>query len=139
MKTVLMALLLFAGTAQASTLASADNTQAAASVASGVIAQGTFKPVDTKHSIRGNFRFEKRSNGLFLKLGSNFKTTKGPDLRLVLRDSTGKTPMVILAPLTKFRGSQKYQLALTETELSQFNELVVYCAEFHVDFGVGTL
>jgi hypothetical protein len=84
-------------------------------------------------------RIEKRASGAFLVLADDFKTSPGPDLRFVLRDSEGAVSMAVVGPLAQFHGAQEYPLDLNEAELMPFDEVSVYCAKFHVDFGIAKI
>ena len=91
------------------------------------------------HHVSGRVEIENRPEGAVLLLKEDFMTSSGPDLRLVLRDSTGHVTMQIVSPLEQFQGAQEYALNLDAQTLSQFDEVVVYCAKFHVDFGIAKL
>lgn len=91
------------------------------------------------HTVKGGVKIETRNDGSYLVIDDNFNSTAGPDLRLVLRDSSGNSQMQIVAPLAKTQGSQEYLLDLDSSLLNQFNEVAVYCAKFHVDFGIAKI
>lgn len=116
----------------------ADGLQQAKDLDLAPVAQGVFKSADAKHSTAGSFTVTKKASGLVLTLDKSFSTSTGPDLRVVLRDSTGRNPMVVVSELKSFSGAQQYMLNLSEADLSKFNEVVIYCAKFHVDFGIAS-
>lgn len=101
------------------------------------IARGEFAPVDSRHMIQGSFSLHEDGAALKLLFDSNFKVTAGPDLRIVLRDSKGQKPMVVVAPLAGNDGQQEYDLSAFASSISDFDEVLIYCAKYHVDFGVG--
>jgi len=70
-------------------------------------------------SIKGSWNIEQRDNGDYLVLSENFKTRKGPDLKLMLStlsidDVNGKNASessVTIAPLESHKGGQVLQIA----------------------------
>ena len=101
--------------------------------------RGTFAP-SGPHQTEGTVRIEASSGMVtYLVLDSDFRTVAGPDLRIVLRDSSGLSAMRVLAPLLQVEGEQNYPLSLSAAELSGFDEVVIYCAKFHVDFGIAKI
>lgn len=99
---------------------------------------GTFISIGN-HQVEGSARLESRADGVYLVLEEDFMTVSGPDLRLVLRDSSNQKPMEVIAMLTAFQGLQEYKLSLSEEALQELDQVVVYCAKFHVDFGIAKL
>lgn len=91
------------------------------------------------HEVTGAVQIVSGPEGAILLLSNDFMTSSGPDLRLVLRDSTGQAGMQVVAPLQQFQGAQQYMLELDEQTLALFDEVVVYCLKFHVDFGIAKL
>lgn len=102
-------------------------------------ATGAFSPVDNTHAIAGTLTVEKRAEGVYLILNEDFMVSSGPDLRVVLRDSSQVAPMIIVDGLQAFQGRQEYLLPLTEEGVKSFDQVVIYCAKFHVDFGIAGL
>lgn len=96
---------------------------------------GMFESVGQKNTM-GDVSVEQRVDGLYLKFAANFKTDEGPDLRVVLRDSNGHQQMLILESLKMFKGQQEYKLPISKADLMKFDQVVIYCLEFHVDFGI---
>ena len=99
---------------------------------------GHFESVGAKQT-SGDIVIHNKLGKLHLRLAANFATQMGPDLRVVLRDSKGITPMVIVDALRGFTGEQEYELALSADDLKNFDQVVIYCAKFHVDFGIAQL
>ena len=102
-----------------------------------VVTMGKFMPTSSGHRIEGTFEIHKKEARLVLVFNSDFNVDHGPDLRVVLRNSMNNIPMQIIAPLKQFEGEQAYELPLSEEELLAFDQVVIYCAKFHVDFGIG--
>lgn len=102
------------------------------------VATGSFESIGN-HKVVGSVRIEKIIDNYFLTLNPDFSSATGPDLRVVLRDSRGITPMKIISILELSQGEQKYPLSLNSQELSLYDEVVIYCAKFHVDFGIAKL
>lgn len=103
------------------------------------LAQGTFQDADAHHHTQGAVQIEQRGDRLFLILDNSFKTTQGPALGVVLRDSTNKTSMMIVAELQNFAGRQEYTLNIGAAMLQKFDQVIIYCIEYHVDFGTANL
>ena len=91
------------------------------------------------HQVTGSARIENRFDGLYLVLDDNFTSSEGPDLRLVLRDSSGANMMIFVAPLQKYQGAQIYKLNTDEQTAARYDMVSIYCAKFHVDFGIANL
>ncbi len=136
-----MKLALFMGLVLASgfgNVACADGSGAMDSVQAAQAMPGQFVSVGS-HAVVGTAKIEKREAGTFLVFGDDFLSDAGPDLRLVLRDSTGVTMMEVVAPLKMVQGAQEYQISLANDLLAKFDEIVIYCAQFHVDFGIAKI
>lgn len=102
------------------------------------VAMGQFQSVGGKQT-SGNLTIENKLGGLYLRFAKNFKTDMGPDLRVLLRDSKGQTQMIEVASLKAFNGEQEFQLPVLQGDLSKFDQVVIYCMKFHVDFGVAQI
>lgn len=139
MKTVMLSVFIgFMGMSGAACANSGNGSSLSGARAAAEAMPGQFVSVGNHH-VSGMVSLEERLEGTFLALQEDFMSSSGPDLRLVLRDSTGQVPMRVIAPLHRFSGAQEYALNLTANELAPFDEVVVYCAEFHVDFGIAKL
>lgn len=99
---------------------------------------GAFSPTGG-HQTSGNVELIERQGEIYLRLAENFDSQKGPDLRVVLRDSQLNRAMEVVAPLQSFKGAQEYKLNLSPGQISDFDQAVIYCAKFHVDFAIATL
>lgn len=125
------ALSLAVGQAACAQTSSAESTRALA-------APGEFASVGN-HRVTGGVLVETRTDGLYLVLNDDFESQTGPDLRVLLRDRQNPSQMLVVEPLQAPRGRQEYKLALRPEELRAFNQVSIYCAKFHVDFGVADL
>ncbi|KYG65808.1 hypothetical protein AZI86_01675 [Bdellovibrio bacteriovorus] len=99
---------------------------------------GSFMPVGAKRTT-GDLSIDQKMGKINLKFARNFETQHGPDLRVVLRDSSGVTPMIVVETLKAFKGEQEYMLPVSAEELTKFDQVVIYCAQFHVDFGIAKI
>lgn len=79
---------------------------------------------------------------------SDFRTSNGPDVRVLLGQTTdenlkqtfvkGELKSIELGPLKANQGDQNYQLP-DSADLSRYDTVVIYCVRFHVVFGVAKL
>lgn len=103
---------------------------------------GTFKAV--VHDTAGRASVYRNSNGsLSLKL-TNFHTSNGPDVHVVLAKSSdpalSKTSpgaaldSLEVAPIKGNEGDQEYALP-AKVDLAQYNTVAIYCERFHAVFG----
>jgi Electron transfer DM13 len=100
------------------------------------------------HQTSGRATIYKRPDGkLYLRL-TDFTTSNGPDVHVVLARSDDKgleqeivkggLDDVELGPLKGNQGDQNYDLP-TSADLNQYRAIVVYCERFHAVFGLATL
>jgi hypothetical protein len=100
------------------------------------------------HPTSGRASIYKSANGTeFLRL-TDFMTSNGPDVHLLLAQSgderlmhdTVKDPLdsVELGPLKGNQGDQNYDVPVS-ADLQKYNAVVVYCERFHAVFGVAKL
>ena len=109
-----------------------------------VLHQGTW----TKKSfrIKGTWKIVKENEVITLILDKDFKTKKGPDLKLFL----SKTPLdqisnqniisssTLISPLNSHKGTQKYEIK-KDISLSDFQTLVVHCEKYTKLWGGASL
>ena len=101
-----------------------------------ILNQGSFSGVGG-HQVAGTVKFEDiQGLGTYLSLESDFQTTPGPDLRIVLRDSKHVLQPFTVAMLDQVKGKQKYMLNASG---AGYDEVVIYCAKYNVDFGIAKL
>lgn len=99
-----------------------------------------------KYKIKGNWTLIERDGQSIIKLSDDFKTKKGPDLKIFLSpqsatDVTGKTAVngaLNLGELKSNKGSQEYIIP-AGTDLSQFNSVLVHCEAYSILWGAGQL
>ncbi|MFK7760117.1 MAG: DM13 domain-containing protein [Phycisphaerales bacterium] len=103
--------------------------------ANAVINSGSLWEKD-KYDVVGEFRFEQRDDGIYLVVGSDFKTKKGPDLKFVLsplesskvKAKTALKGSLIVGELKAFSGAQEFKLPEGTTP-SDYQSLLVHCEE----------
>ncbi|CAM2069874.1 DM13 domain-containing protein [Sulfidibacter corallicola] len=101
---------------------------------------GTFKKKEK--DIRGSFTVKDIGGKKVLRLGSDFKTKNGPDLKIVLSPKTfaeanGKNAMVggfVVGPLKATKGTQSYPLP-AKIDLSRYKAVLVHCEKYSVLWG----
>lgn len=115
-----------------------------------VVRSGNF--VSGEHPTQGTARIVTQNGKSFLELDQGFKTFEmGPDLVVVLHRSSDvisstlppayplkEGDYVVLAPLQKFSGAQRYAIP-TNVNLADFQSAVIWCRQFNATFGAATL
>ena len=100
------------------------------------------------HPTTGRATIYKTSDGVeFLRL-TNFSTSNGPDVHVVLARGDdpnlaheivqGQLDSVELGALKGNQGDQNYDLS-TPVDLQRYNTVVIYCVRFHAIFGLAQL
>ena len=100
------------------------------------------------HPTSGRATIYKAPNGTqYLRL-SDFSTSNGPDVHVLLAQSAdpslaqdivkGQLDSVELGPLKGNQGDQNYDLPAS-VDLQKYNAAVIYCERFHAVFGVAKL
>ena len=103
---------------------------------------GNFVSVD--HPTQGQVNIIEDNGAKYLEISSNFKTDRGPNLRVILHNSSTVEPKVQpgeylnLGELQAFQGSQRYQLP-QNLDLNEYQSVAIWCEEFNVTFGYATL
>lgn len=101
------------------------------------------------HATSGRASIYRLKDGSMELRLTNFMTSNGPDVHVVLTASTDpaltvKTPgaalhsPIELGPLKGNQGDQNYAIP-AGTDLAKEDEVVIYCERFRAVFGVGTL
>jgi hypothetical protein len=100
------------------------------------------------HETSGRASIYREHDGSFLLRLTDFKTSNGPDVHVVLTTADdpalqSKTPgtelhAVEIAALKGNEGDQSYNVP-RETDLDRYNTVVIYCERFHAVLGSGTL
>jgi len=98
------------------------------------------------NKIAGAWEIARTESGLILRLGSDFKTKKAPDLKLVLSRQTvsgvsadtALSNAVVIAPLESPKGSQEYRIEGL-ADLSGFRSLLIHCQQYTKLWGAAPL
>jgi len=97
------------------------------------------------HSTEGRATIYEQSGGKFVLRLTNFKTSNGPDVHVILvaiknadDDVKSDTERIELGKLKGNEGDQNYQIP-AGTDLSKFRTVSIYCERFNANFGVAPL
>jgi CRISPR/Cas system CMR-associated protein Cmr3 (group 5 of RAMP superfamily) len=94
--------------------------------------------VKKHYTVSGNWSVETEGSKTYLVLHSDFKTSKGPDLKLFLMkknvSSIGKSEAVekqaiLIGKLKSIKGEQRYLIPKNIT-VSEFKSLVIHCQKY---------
>jgi len=107
---------------------------ASASIADTVVKRGNIKGVSVKWTT-GSVQIVKTSSGHELKLGSNFKTKRGPALVVFLGNDK---PTKRIGRLKSIEGSQTYKIPAS-ININAFSKVFIHCVPFNATFGAGKL
>lgn len=121
-----MAVLAFAGEAK---------TEATDQVASEILFTGTWEKKSFK--VAGTWEIYEANGKQFVKLSSDFKTRKAPDLKIFLspltaaqtsgRNATDSS--VLISPLSSNKGAQVYEIP-AGVNIADFKSIVIHCEQF---------
>jgi hypothetical protein len=96
-------------------------------------------------SIDGGWRIETRDDGRYLVFDDDFRTRRGPDLKIFLSieaaaNVTGDNAAngLFLAELESHRGTQAYRLP-DDLDLEAYASVVIHCERFSKLWGAGDL
>ncbi|HUL14882.1 MAG TPA: DM13 domain-containing protein [Terriglobales bacterium] len=100
------------------------------------------------HPTSGRATIYRTSDGVEFLRFTNFSTSNGPDVRVVLARGDdpvlahpivkGRLDSVDLGPLKGDQGDQNYDLA-TPVDLQRYDTVVIYCGPLHSIFGLARL
>ena len=100
------------------------------------------------HNTSGRATIYKEANGRLLLRLTNFKTSNGPDVHVVLiaaKDADddanflkSSTEKLELGPLKGNEGDQNYDIPAA-TDLKKFQTVSIYCERFNANFGAAPL
>ncbi|QLE01190.1 DM13 domain-containing protein [Galbibacter sp. BG1] len=100
--------------------------------------------VEKVYSIKGNWSIVENDGKFMFRLGSNFNTLPGPELKLYLspkgiheineRDAVHQQGGLLIAELQSNKGRQEYPFP-EGTNLADFKSLVIHCEKFSVVWG----
>ena len=103
--------------------------------------------INKYYTVSGNWSVEKESGKSYLVLHSDFKTSKGPDLKLFLtkKDATSLSKKdavqkhgLLLGNLKSIKGEQHYLISAHIT-LSDYKSIVVHCEKYTKIWGASPL
>ena len=103
---------------------------------------GSFVGVD--HPTQGRVNIVEENGIKYLEIDQNFKTDRGPDLKIILHNSAKvdakvkSGEYVSLGKLKAFNGSQRYQLP-QDLNLDDYQSVAIWCEQYNVTFGYATL
>ena len=100
------------------------------------------------HQTSGRATIYEESNGKLILRLTNFKTSNGPDVHVILvalKDAEddanflkNHTARVELGPLKGNQGDQNYDIP-SGTDLAKFQTVSIYCERFNANFGAAPL
>jgi hypothetical protein len=109
-----------------------------------VVVQGQFQDADSFHKGSGLATIYQLPDGGLILRFEDFSTTNGPDLHVLLASDPAPTSRddlgdyLDLGSLKGNVGNQNYDIP-SDTDLSQYKSVVIYCVPFHVVFATATL
>lgn len=99
------------------------------------------------YTVNGSWSIQEQAGKRFVKLGEDFQTSPGPDVKLYLspipiseigdRDSINLGGL-FLGKLQAFSGAQQYEIP-SSTQLDQYKSLVIHCEKYSVVWGGAAL
>lgn len=116
----------------------------AANVEPVIVLQGQFQDADSFHQGSGEATIYRLPDGSHVLRFENFEATNGPDLHVILATNPQPTShqelgdYIDLGSLKGNIGSQNYEIP-ADTDVSQYQSVVIYCMPFHVVFSTATL
>jgi hypothetical protein len=116
----------------------------AANPQTSVLATGRFHGV--AHDTTGVATIHQLSDGKRLVRFTRFETSNGPDVRVYLvaaqeatdHDSVTRAGFIDLGAMKGNRGDQNYEVP-TDTDLSQYQAVTIWCRRFGVNFATASL
>ena len=103
--------------------------------------------VKKNYTVSGNWSVEAEGSKTYLVLHADFKTSKGPDLKLFLTKksalSIGKSEAIekqgiLLGKLKSLKGDQRYLIPNNIT-VSEFKSLVIHCQKYTKVWGAAAI
>lgn len=99
--------------------------------------------VNSAKSAEGEAKIVTENGKRYLELSGNFKTSNGPDLRILLHKSGNPSNYsqenyVSLGRLDSVAGNQRYEIP-ANVNLDEFKSAVIWCRAFNVTFGFAAL
>ena len=110
-----------------------------------IVAQGRLRDADSFHRGSGGVAIYRLPDGSLILRLEDIRVTNGPALHVLLASHAGPASRddvaegyVDLGPLKGNLGSQNYEIT-ADTDLSQYQSVVIYCMPFHVVFATAML
>ena len=109
-------------------------------VEAGVVDSGAWKK--KQYKIKGDWELDVSGDQTIIRFHNNFKTKKGPDLKVFLskksiKDVTGRNATqdaVLVAVLKSNKGAQEYVLP-ANININDYDSLLIHCEAFSVLWG----
>lgn len=136
----------FGNAAGLPSIADGASVRVAVAAAEKTLLKGDFRDADRAHRGKGTATIQEGADGRRFVLLSDFKVTKGPDLKVWLSahgdirrsSDVAGAAHVSLGKLKRSAGDQSYDIP-AGTDLSKFKSVVIWCEEFGVLFSAATL
>jgi len=102
--------------------------------------------IKKKAKVTGTYEIIERDGNRFIRLLDDFKTKKGPDLKLVLSPLTAdavtaKTALdgsLIVHELKSYKGAQEYTIP-EDADLSKYKSVLIHCQKYTKLWGAARL
>jgi hypothetical protein len=102
--------------------------------------------IDKERGVSGNWSLKQEGDNVYIVFHSNFKTKKGPDLKVFISKqdistTNGKNAekdAVLLKDLASNKGEQKY-LIPSNIDISQYKSILIHCKKYAKLWGGGKL
>ena len=110
---------------------------AAASLEPGEVVARSSSWTKKSNKVSGSWEIARNGDRMELRLSSDYKTKKGPDLKFILsRHSVSSASgdnatdrALLLSPLAKPKGAQRFQIP-AGTDLSEYSSLLLHCEQY---------
>lgn len=98
------------------------------------------------YDIEGKWSIVREGNGLYVELDDNFRTTKGPDVKIFLspilsfdlRDDNADQGALEVGALNGSIGAQRLKIP-NGTDLSKYQSIIIHSQQFRVLWGEASL
>ena len=107
-----------------------------------ILAVGDFESIEK--TVEGSFQIVKKKDGKrYLELSKDFLNSEGPGLEILLHKDSAPIDVQLhdytsLGTLSSIEGKQSYLLS-PNVNLDRYKSVVIYCREFHVNFGAAEI
>ena len=98
---------------------------------------GTFTGLNN-HITNGDVQVIASEDGAKIVLGANFTFDGAPDPKVALGNDGKYDPATLIMPLKSNTGEQTYNVPAS-IDVSEYNEVYIWCEKFSVGLGVATL